>query len=99
MVIIASFKTESNSSQNNINLFKLTIIISTKKKKLSQYIIISLKYHFHHQTIPHNLPTTHFPFPLKEKKMKISDLAARHIRMSYAPLMQLVPRVTSQTQV
>lgn len=57
-MVIASFKAQSNFPQNNIKVFKLTIIISIKKKRnITTYYYF---FYIYHQTIPYNLPTIYF---------------------------------------
>lgn len=78
-MVIASFKAQSNFPQNNIKVFKLTIIISIKKKKILQHIIISSI------SIIKQFLTTYqqFIFFLISQKMKISDLATLNIITIY----------------
>lgn len=77
-MVIASFKAQSNFPQNNIKVFKLTIIIPIKKKIL-QHIIISFI------SIIKQFLTTYqqFIFFLISQKMKISDLATLNIITIY----------------
>lgn len=78
-MVIASFKAQSNFPQNNIKVFKLTIIISIKKKKILQHIIISSI------SIIKQFLTIYqqFIFFLISQKMKISDLATLNIITIY----------------
>lgn len=78
-MVIASFKAQSNFPQNNIKVFKLTIIISIKKKKILQHIIVSSI------SIIKQFLTIYqqFIFFLISQKMKISDLATLNIITIY----------------
>lgn len=85
-MVIASFKAQSNFPQNNIKAFKLTIIISIKKKKILQHIIISSI------SIIKQFLTTYqqFIFFLISQKRKISDLTTLNIITIYLNIICIV---------